>query len=119
MPNRAHVSEFEPARLLDIFNNDRLAVAEILAEAETSTREIIDRLSGEISSGDEQAVVRLLHTLTGVSANIGANGLSATSRDLLEYIRQNRGLPAQLVERLRSAHERLRTSFQEYLRSTS
>jgi len=115
MPSRAPDSEFDPARLLDIFDNDRLAVAEILAEAATSMRETIDGLSNEVSSGDKQAVARLLHTLTGVAANIGANRLSALSGDLLEYVRRHQTFPPDLVERLRSAHDCFAACIQEHI----
>jgi|GEM_PF-3915363 len=119
MPSRAPESEFEPERLLDIFDNDRLAVAEILAEATTSMREIIDGLSNEVSAGDKQAVARLLHTLTGVSANIGANKLSAVSGDLLESIRRHRTFPPDVVERLRCAHDSFAARVQEHLDTSS
>ena len=115
MPIRAPDSEFEPDRLLDIFGNDRPAVANILAEAAMSMREMIDQVSNEISSGDKQAVARLLHTLTGVSANIGANRLSALSGNFLEDIRRNRTFPADLVERLRFAYDCFAGRVQEYL----
>lgn len=119
MPNTKHESDFEPARLLDIFNNDRPAVVDILSEAATSIREMIDGLSNEVSSGDKQAVARLLHTLTGVCANIGANRLSAVSGDLLVYMRRNRTFPSDLVARLRSAHDRFTSGLQEYLDTTT
>lgn len=119
LPNRVHDAEFEPARLLEIFDNDRLAVTEILREAAASTREVIDRLSEQVASGDKQAVASLLHALTGVAANIGANGLSALSGDFLKHMRQTQSLPVDLVERLRSAHERFAASLQEFLRGTS
>lgn len=115
MSKRPTTSEFEPARLLDIFDNDRGAVREILAEAKASMRAAIERLPQEIASEDTQAVARLLHTLTGEAANIGANELSSLSGDLLEHIRDTSTLPVDLVERLRNAHDRFTIALQEYL----
>jgi len=50
MPNAKDDSDFEPARLLDIFNDDRPAVADVLGEAATSISEMIDQLSDEVLS---------------------------------------------------------------------
>lgn len=119
LPNRAPDSEFEPGRLLDIFNNDRRAVGELLAEASTSMRDTIDRVAEEAALGDKQAVAGLLHTLTGVAANIGANRFSSLSADLLEQIHQRQTLPSNLVERLRLGHDRFMATVQEFLGTAS
>ena len=111
----AHDIEFDPARLLDIFNNDREAVSQILVEAAASIREIIDLIPKEVASKDKQAVASLLHTLTGVAANIGAHRLSSMSGHFIKHIRQRQNLPSDLVERLRSAYDRFVVQIQRYL----
>jgi len=119
MPKRAHNPEFEPARLLDIFSDDRGAVREILLEAATSIRDIVDRIPKDVALKDKQAVASLLHTLTGMAANIGATRLSSLGGHLIKHIRQKQSLPSDLVKRLRSAHDRFVARIQEYLDSSS
>lgn len=111
----AHDLDFDPARLLDIFDSDREAVSQILVEAAASIREIVDQLPTEVASNNKRAVASLLHTLTGVAANIGAQRLSSLSGRCIKHIRQKRSLPADLVDRVCSAHDRFVAHIQQYL----
>ncbi|MGH7727215.1 MAG: Hpt domain-containing protein [Vulcanimicrobiaceae bacterium] len=76
-----------PRLLEEAFEDDRAAIAEVLAEGAAHAQRVLADIRAAATAGDLHALQRALHALKGTAAGIGAERLRALAESVESRVR--------------------------------
>lgn len=113
-------SSFDLTLLLDLFENDRAAIVDLLRIAITAIRDDVATIGGA-PPGDPAAIVEAAHRLKGTSGTIGAMRLTALAArvETLAKHRPGERLAPDVLRELHAAKQDLEADIAAYAREAA
>ncbi|MBC5825147.1 MAG: Hpt domain-containing protein [Candidatus Eremiobacteraeota bacterium] len=107
---------FDPSRLMEIFACDAAAVREVLDEAITSMRDLVDEMKSASNEGKLETWTSTVHELKGLSATVGAGEMYELIQQLEGGLRDRPAIiESPCVENLAHAYDRFAAAARRYL----
>jgi two-component system sensor histidine kinase/response regulator len=88
----------DTVRGLQIMNGNKKLYRSLLEQFAEKNKNVFTEIDLLIASGDHETVIRLVHTIKGVSGNLGANQLSAVSAKLEAALKVDLKVDSKILE---------------------